>query len=40
MKLLVDIIKELTEVVRELNKLAIELIGLIGWILIIHNLLN
>ena len=40
MKWLTEKIKELTELVRQLNKLAVEVIGLIGWILIIIHLFN
>jgi len=40
LKWLTEKIKELTELVRQLNKLAVEVIGLIGWILIIIHLFN
>lgn len=35
-----DIIKELTKLVAQLNKLMVELVSLVGWILIILNLLD
>lgn len=40
MKWLTGKIKELTELVRQLSKLAVEMISLIGWILIILKLFN
>lgn len=40
MKWLIQKTKELTELVKQLSKLAVEAIGLIGWILIIIKLLN
>ena len=40
MQKLKDIIKELTEIVKLLNKLAVEIIGLIGWLLIIIKMFN
>lgn len=35
-----DISKELTKLVAQLNKLMVELVSLVGWILIILNLLD
>ena len=40
MKWLIQKTKELTELVKQFSKLAVEAIGLIGWILIIIKLLN
>lgn len=40
MKIVQGIIKELIKVLQYLNKLAVEIISLIGWILIIINLLE
>ena len=34
------IIKELTEIAQLLSKLAVEIIGLIGWVLIIIKMFN
>ena len=38
--MLKDKIKELIEIVKLLNKLAVEIIGLIGWVLIIIKMFN
>ena len=40
MKWLTQKAKELTELIKQLNKLAVEVIGLIGWTLIIISLLK
>lgn len=40
MKRIQGIIKELIKVLQYLNKLAVEIISLIGWVLIIINLLE
>ena len=40
MKWLTHKIKELTELVGQLSKLAIEVIGLIGWVLIMIKLFD
>lgn len=39
-KNLIDITKELTKLVAQFNKLSIELVSLVGWVLILIKLLS